>query len=255
MKLAVGSNHALALTGNGAALAWGYGEQYQTGRRLLDRTKSNGLIPQGLGLNKGIIDIGTGGEHSFAVNENGVVYAWGLNNFAQAGIMEREGEDFSNILRPTPVKSLRGYGKVVRIGGGNHHSFAVTDKGECLTWGRCDAKSLGINIANTPLDKLIYDARGKARILTVPTQVPNSNSAVFAAAGSDQCLGVTREGKAYSWVYTINGETGQGAAVDVEEDTLIDHPSIRGKRIVWVGYGGHYSVLAEEVVAMTNGTH
>ena len=55
--------------------------------------------------------------------------------------------------------------------------------------------------------------------------------------------------------YSINGETGQGAVDDVEEATLIDHSSIRGKRIVWVDCGGHYSVLAEEVGAMTNGTH
>ena len=78
--------------------------------------------------------------------------------------MEREGEDFVNILRPSPVKSLRGYGKVVCIGGGNHHSFAVTDEGNCLTWGRCDANSLGIKLADISPDNLIYDARGKPRI-------------------------------------------------------------------------------------------
>ena len=34
------------------------------GRRLVDGTKSNGLIPQAMGLSKEIVDTGTRGEHS-----------------------------------------------------------------------------------------------------------------------------------------------------------------------------------------------
>ena len=228
-------------------LAWGYGEQYQTGRRLFDRTKSNGLIPQQFGLSKGIVDIGAGNEHSFAVHENGFVYAWGLNNFAQTGIYSYAGGDFDNIMHPTRVESLRGHGKVICIGGGNHHSFAVTDGGECLTWGRCDTYSLGIKLASLPSDNVVHDDRGKPRILTKATRVPHFDDAVFAAAGSDQCLGVARDGRVFSWGYSINGETGQGGADEVEEATLIAHSSLTGKKVVWVGCGGHFSVIAVEV--------
>ena len=55
--------------------------------------------------------------------------------------------------------------------------------------------------------------------------------------------------------YSINRENGQGSTNDIEKATLIDHSSIRSKRIIWVSCGGQYSVLAEEKDAMTNGNH
>lgn len=150
-------------------------------------------------------------------------------------------------MHPTPVESLKGHGKIICVGGGNHHSFAVTDGGACLTWGRCDTYSLGIKLDTLPPASVISDARGKPRLLTVETQVPRFDNAIFAAAGADQCVGVSGDGKAFSWGYSINGETGQGGADDVEEATLINHSSINGKKIIYAGCGGHFSFIAEDL--------
>ena len=79
-----------------------------------------------------------GGDQFFAIHENGQVYALRFDYFTQKGAIEQEREDFINMLRPYPMESLKGRAKVIYIGRGNYHSFTITGKGECITWGQCD---------------------------------------------------------------------------------------------------------------------
>lgn len=203
----------------------------------------NGLVPATFGLRKDIIDIGAGADHSFAIHRNGTVYAWGANNFCQTGIDMRDGQDFANILRPQPVHGLIGHGRVTAVSGGNHHSIAVTDLGECLTWGRVDAKALGLSIDSLPENALVRDEHEKLRVLTTATRVPVTN-AVHAAAGSDHCVAVTHEGKAYSWGFGVSGQLGLGGTDDAGLATLIENKAVKDKKLVWAGAGGQYSILA-----------
>lgn len=242
-KVVAGSNHALALDHKGCVFSWGFGEQYQLGRRINVRFPMSGLVPATFGLRKGIIDIGAGADHSFAIHGNGTVYGWGSNNYGQTGIDERHGEDFANILRPQSIDGLAGHGNVTSISGGNHHSIAVTDGGACLTWGRTDTNALGVDIGTLPEDDIVRDEHEKPRILTNATQVPGIN-AVHAAAGSDHCVAVTREGKAYSWGFGVSGQLGVGGTDDVPLATLIENKAVKDKMLVWAGAGGQYSILA-----------
>ena len=246
-KLAAGSNHALALTSKGAVLSWGFGDQCQLGRRLIERKQLNGLLPQPFGLQKDFVDIGAGASHSFAIHKDGSVYGWGLNNFGQAGV-DVQGlgtEDFLNVVHPTPVKSLRSHGKAISVSGGNHHSIVVTDQGACLTWGRLDAFALGLDVQTLPQEDLVRDDRGQPRILKKATRIPGLD-AVIADAGIDHSLAVSRDGKAYGWGFSSTYQTGQGIDDDIQCASLIDNTAIRGKRMTWVGAGGYFSILAEE---------
>lgn len=242
-KVVAGSNHALALDHKGCVFSWGFGEQYQLGRRINVRFPMSGLVPATFGLRKGIIDIGAGADHSFAIHGNGTVYSWGSNNYGQTGIDERNGEDLANILRPQSIDGLAGHGKVTSISGGNHHSIAVTDAGACLTWGRTDTSALGVDIGTLPENDIVRDEHDKPRILTNATQVPGLN-AVHAAAGSDHCVAVTREGKAYGWGFGVSGQLGVGGTDDVALATLIENKAVKDKVLVWAGAGGQYSILA-----------
>lgn len=66
---------------------------------------------------------------------------------------------------------------------------------------------------------------------------------VAVAAGTDHSFAVTEDGKAYSWGFSNNYQTGQGTLDDVHTPTLIDNTAIRDKQIVAAGAGGQYSVL------------
>ncbi|MCJ1478377.1 hypothetical protein MMC13_007057 [Lambiella insularis] len=251
-KLVANGNHALALTSSGTVFAWGVGEQYQLGRRIMERTRLSSLIPTQIGPKKGIVDIGGGSDHSFAIHQNGKVYCWGLNNFGQTGIAENAGEDEAAIMNPMVVSSLSAHGRITCIDGGRHHSIAVTEEGTCLVWGRVDTFGLGLKIDILKTSDVVQDERGKPRILKEPTRIPELD-AVSATAGSDHSIAITREGKAYSWGFNPHNQTGLGTDEDVECATLIDNTAVRGKKLVWAGAGGQYSVLAGEDVPLTNG--
>jgi regulator of chromosome condensation len=136
----------LALTTAGRVYVWGNGEQFQLGRRIIERRKINALEPESLGL-RNIVYVAAGSYHSFAIASDGTVWAWGLNTFHQTGIDGRAGdEDMVNI--PAQVDSLHpdnhGGSKVIQISGGEHHSMFLFDNGEVWGCGRSDDDQVGI---------------------------------------------------------------------------------------------------------------
>lgn len=241
-RLACGDNHALAVTDKGAVYAWGSGQQNQLGRRIVERTKLNGLTPREFGLPKGITQVACGAYHSFAIHgKTGKVYGWGLNSYGETGIPENAGEDEAVILHPTVIKSLAGK-EITCVDGGAHHSVAITKENQCLVWGRCDGSQMGVKPENIPEESVIKDSKGNARIVKTPMAVP-SLKAMQATAGSDHTIAITTEGKAYSWGFSSSYQTGQGVTDDVELATLIDNRAVQGKKLNWAGAGGQFSVM------------
>lgn len=257
-QLAAGANHVLALQSNGVVYGWGSGQQNQLGRRILERRASNSLVPMPVGLPKKVVTIGAGAYDSFAVLANGNVYSWGLNNFGQTGIpkeFDESGASLGNdVHHPIVIETLKGKGKVICIQGGSHHTVAVTDKGELLVWGRLDGNQLGLSVKDLPQDDVVRDSAGHPRILTVPTQIPNIK-AVCAAAGSDHCIAIDEDGKAYSWGFSTTYQTGLGTADDVELATQIDNTAVRDKKLVWAGAGGQFSMVAGLPAPTVNGVN
>jgi regulator of chromosome condensation len=250
VDIKAGANHALALDSKGAVYAWGSGQQNQLGRRIVERTKTEGLRPREFGLPKSatkrIVSIETGSYHSFAISKNGDTYAWGLNNFGQTGITDDAGQDEAAIMRPQIIEAFQGQ-KVISIKGGEKHSLAATEDGSCFVWGRMDGHQMGIadaDLAKLPEDILIKDADGKGRIIAIPQKVVAIDGAVVhVASNSDHCLAVTKEGKAWSWGFSTNYQTGQGQDEDVVVATLIDNTAVREKKLNGATTGGQFSVL------------
>lgn len=243
-KIACGANHALALDSNGAVFAWGSGQQNQLGRRVVERTKTQGLVPREFGLpKKAITYISCGDYHSFAIDNKDRVWTWGLNNYGETGIAENAGEDDAVVLKPEVVESLAGK-KITCIQGGGHHSIAVTDTGDCLTWGRIDGHQMGIKISDLSDEDTVKDQRGSPRILTVPTKVTAiDGKVVFATAASDHSIALTEDGRAYSWGFSTNYQTGLGTTDDVEVATHIDNTATRGKKLNFATAGSQFSIL------------
>lgn len=241
-SIAAGTNHVLALDDKGRVYTWGAGEQSQLARRISERSRESSLTPARLGL-KNVKAIACGGAHSFAIDNDGLVYAWGLNNFGQTGISESAGEDEAIVHSPTIVEALREY-NIRHIEGGLHHSIACTGEGKLLIWGRCDESQAGINLEALSKDDLRFDSRGKPRILLKPTVIESVTGVVFVAADIDNSIAVTKEGKAYAWGYSENYRTGLGTEDPVKEPTLLQNTAVKEKKIVFAGCGGQFSLLA-----------
>jgi regulator of chromosome condensation len=252
VKLCCGSNHVLALTTDGFVYTWGRGTDGQLGRRFSSRVvdwNKEGLIPRRVANLKNIVDIGSGSNHSFAVERSGLVYGWGFNNAGQIGVVDNSGEYESSyefaltVAVPSLVKSLVGLPRITQITGGNFHSMAITEDGRCLTWGRLYSFATGLKIDTLPLDLVVRDSRDKPSFLRVPTAVPGLSPTLVAAA-SEHSLAVNMDQKVYSWGLNLTKQIGHKEE-EVEVPTALSHPSIVDKRFVWVGAGAQYSMIGE----------
>ena len=243
-KIVCGANHALALDNNGSVLAWGAGEQNQLGRRIVERSRIQGLVPREFGLpRRAIKDIACGSYHSFAIDNKDRVWGWGLNNFGETGLLEGVGEDDAAILKPAVVDSLSGKG-LVSIEGGSHHSIAALGNGDCVAWGRIDGDQIGVPINELPEDNVMRDDKDVPRIVTVPTKVKAvPDPVVSVTAGPEHNIVVTRGGQAYAWGFSANYQTGLGTSDDVKIPALIDNTAIRGKKLLQAFAGGQFGIM------------
>lgn len=111
------------------------------------RRQLNGLEPERLGL-RNIVQVAAGVYHSFAVDINGTVWAWGLNTFHQTGLTSDRGGNEDMVIVPAQVDALspenHNGAKVVLISGGEHHSLFLFDNGEVWACGRSDSHQLGL---------------------------------------------------------------------------------------------------------------
>ncbi|KAJ7038028.1 RCC1/BLIP-II [Mycena alexandri] len=143
-RVACGENHALALTTDGRVFAWGNGASFQLGRRILERRKINGLTPEALPKLRRIVNVFAGVHTSFAVDEAGRVFGWGLNQMRQTGVESEE----TLVKAPTEIDALspdeHAGARVVGIAGGEHHTCFLFDDGSVWGCGRAGADRLGL---------------------------------------------------------------------------------------------------------------
>ncbi|KAI9895061.1 MAG: hypothetical protein M1814_000286 [Vezdaea aestivalis] len=246
-SITCGSNHVLALDKAGKLFCWGAGEQHQLGRRIVERTMKQALKPSNhLFKRNPIVRIGAGDYHSFAIDKKGKVWSWGLNTFAETGVTDDLQSFPDEVPQPMVIDALSEY-TITDIAGGAHHSIAATSTGECLVWGRVDGGQGGV--AKDVLEAhpaAVRDGRGAVRLLTQPIVIPKI-SAARVASGTDTCMAIDRYGRAWTWGFSANYQTGQGTDDDVNIATVIDNTATRGKKLTWGGLGGQFGMLGENL--------
>lgn len=245
VQLAGGKDHVLALDSKGIVYAWGNGQQFQLGRKILERHKMSALLPQQFGLYD-IKYIACGDYHCFAISTNNEVFAWGLNQYGQCGVADDgQLEDGSLLMKPTKVEALSEI-KLKSIVGGEHHSLALTEDGQVLAWGRIDMQELGI-----PPDRLpkytFKDAHGRARSIPRPTLVTIGKAdhpkIKAIGTGSHHSFAVTEDGVVYSWGFGDTYAPGLGPLDDdVKEPTRIYNTATKAIDISMISGGGQFSV-------------
>lgn len=245
VQLAPGKDHLLALDAYGNVLGWGDGQQYQLGRKIMERTRMQTLRPLPVAL-KNIKYISSGDYHSFAIDHKGSIYAWGLNQYGQCGIKE-ELVDGDIVARPTEVTRLKDK-QIISIAAGEHHTLALSEDGSLYSFGRVDMFEVGIAKKNYP-DYSFKDAHEKVRAIPFPTKLENVPEFNSIAAGSHHSLAIAKNGEnlgcIYSWGYGDTYAVGQGPdADDIEVPTVIKNTATLGYQMSLVGAGGQFSVCA-----------
>lgn len=159
VALASGPHHDLAVSDDGTVYSWGTGSQGQLARRVNPRRKQAQLVPQiirlGRHLKQTVVaqSVFCGNYHSFATTRCRGVYGWGLNNYGQLGLEDRddrtspcrvESLDHANICALDGGQIVR-YIQIyiyiystIHVPIGEHHSAAISVTGKLYTFGRCD---------------------------------------------------------------------------------------------------------------------
>lgn len=212
----------------------------------MERRKIHGTVPEKVTLgtrSRKATIVGAGSFHSFAVDDKGDVWGWGLNSMGQTGTGYESSED-SVVQLPTKVIGLSkeelGGDVVVQIEGGNHHTIFLTQQGKVYACGRSNAGQLGLE-EDHPAFKDQIDPEFVPEPQLVPFPDPE-DPVVQISAGVHNNAAVTRGGALYAWGQGVQSELGLGD----EEEVRTPHVVVRKDGGSWfavaVSCGGQHTV-------------
>src|SRR4029079_13035441 len=115
-------------------------------------------------------------EHNLVVLNNGIVKAWGNNQFGQIG-------DGTTADKHTPVQ-VSTLTNIAAVAAGAYHSLALAIDGKVWAWGKNDQGQLG--------DGTLSENH-------VPKQVVGLSNIISIAAGFDYSLALKNDGTVWAW--------------------------------------------------------
>ncbi|KAH9889561.1 regulator of chromosome condensation 1/beta-lactamase-inhibitor protein II [Cubamyces lactineus] len=217
--VAAGDNHILLLTVKGEVYTAGSGEFMQLGRRVLQRHLVKGTVPERVVLQsraRKAVVVGAGADHSFAVDEEGTVWGWGLNAHGQTGTGVGTGRREDRIV-PAPLaviglcKADLGGATVVQVAGGSQHTLFLVSDGRVYACGNYEDGQLGVADSVETLR-----ARYPGGFVPEPVLVrfpEDDDPVVGVACGTHNNLAVTAGGAMYGWGRDTTGQVGTGEDV------------------------------------------
>jgi regulator of chromosome condensation len=252
-KLVAGAQHMLVLTSEGKVFSWGCNEQYQLERQRSHYISPHDLEPAPCAVPAGVVEIGSGHYHSFAIHKSGDIYAWGLNNYGQTTMPQSA--RFEREITPKELPMLKRKGndpnddpRIISIQGGRHHSHAIDKNGYCHSWGRIDKHGIGVDKQRLALmvDEIaiIRGQDGRGRVLKVPVQTEVVSGATSLGIGTDHSIAITATEEGYSWGINDKHQTGQPGESNVYLPTQVRSDFINGKTLIFAGGGDEFSILA-----------
>lgn len=173
----------------------------RTGNKIASDNKIE-LFTSSSKLMENVVAVAAGKSHNLAVSNDGVLYAWGGNEWGQLG-------DGTTNSAVRPVKVLD---QVRAAMAGSGYSAAVTYGGALYTWGHNSFLVLGLS--------------GTADVRT-PTYVMPGVQTV--AAGPAHAMALCTNGALYAWGRNQSGQLGNGRTDNALPEKVLDglwvHPS------------------------------
>lgn len=177
-----------------------------------------------------ITSVGAGGYSSFAIDQNGEVYSWGLNNYGQLG--HRTG-DATIQYKPKHASKMAGVAKVSAIAAGDHFAIVLSDDNKVFGIGRGDCGQLGVPFA--------AGAPQETEDLTLVSSLAGEKVTAVACGGACS-FAIAEGGKAFAWGFGENQQLGDPSdGEDLLAPNLIEGKQLLERTIVQIDAGGQHS--------------
>ena len=230
VQVAAGRYHTLAIKADGSLWAWGYNYYGQLGDGT-SGSDNNKTTP--VKIMDNVAQVAAGEYSTFAIKEDGSLWAWGNNSYGQIG-------DGTARSKNIPVKVME---DVIMVTGGDDNSFFLKNDGTLWGCGHINYLGLMQSGANyyisTPIqimkdvsqvvsksnNTLCISTDGKVMVwgdntsgqlgsafidYLIPTKVPMSGKTGFVAAGTNSSFVISTSGDLYGCGANEDGELGLG---------------------------------------------
>ncbi len=235
ISISAGVSHAVALDSDGKVYAWGVNTNGQLGDgSTTQRNAPVAVDTTGVLAGKRIVAISAGGSHTLALDSDGKVYAWGINQ----GRLGNGSAVQSTVPVAVSTTGVLAGKRIVAISAGNSHSTAIDSDGIAYGWGTNDYGQLGNNSTTTTNVPVTVTASG----------VLAGKRLIGISAGGEHTLALDIDGKVYAWGRNNSGQLGinSGAATSqVPVEVLaIGASALSGKKVIAVEAGMLNSSIA-----------
>jgi len=205
-----GTSHSLALDQEGRLWAWGHNGGGRLGiGGTADAHRPTFVSLVGLEGVTSFNSVIPGGSHTLALDQEGRLWAWGLNAQGQLGI-----GGTTNAQRPTlvPLAGLTSGGIAVTsfnsVVAGDIHTLALDQEGRLWAWGWNGHGRLGIG-ASAQQNRPILVSLGGLIAGGIPVA-----SFTSVAAGGSHTLALDQEGRLWAWGHGWFGQLGIGGTAN-----------------------------------------
>ncbi|GAB5469960.1 MAG: hypothetical protein Kilf2KO_29900 [Rhodospirillales bacterium] len=208
-SVSAGLLHTTFLTDGGDVYAFGFNNRGPLGTGDED-TRTQAVLVEALD-DVNVIGIENGNGVSFALAEDGRLFAWGNNANGQLGL-----GDLEERLLPTAVEALADE-TVVAVSSGTSHTLVLTADGQVYAFGSASDGQLGSPEA--------FDGEGDLlRRVESPIQVEGlPDKLVAVSADGKTSFAVTEDGRVFGWGESRNGQLLQGS--DNDDGTFQPDPA------------------------------
>jgi alpha-tubulin suppressor-like RCC1 family protein len=152
-----------------------------------------------------VVSVAAGNDHTLALRDDGVVFAWGSDTFGEAfiGGVLGAGYDLPSGATNSPIQSLIPTGtNIVAIAAGDSFNLALDTAGRVWGWGDNYSGQIGVEV---PIGAGGGDDYGT----NTPVLVSGISNVIAIAAGEAHSIALTADKRVWTWGDNLDGELGR----------------------------------------------